>query len=408
MYQPDPLETMRSMAQLFHVRLHLFRPPYKNLEELDFSLRQRLFAGYDYHNLLDLLRSNLKPGATHSEKDVFENWYCAFSLDTGGEAPPYEFAVLGPYRYKACTPEDAEIYLQKSGLPPYLKDDLSFAVSRVPVIENRNLWLNMLVALIAPLITQDGNLRYRTRMDEFSDFSGFSYAQASHVNEYSQLALSGGYALEQELVKAVKKNQVRQACLAGFRYLNFQIAYHKQYGLNPLQALSAMNAILRYASMEAGVNALRLDDIYVKYEKSIRGIGLQIVPQPTCTEMITDYCKLVEQYAYPNYSTAVRQAVDYIDFHYFEEISLRTLAEMLNISSGYLCTLFRKETGTSVTAYIQKTRINHAAQLLESTDLSVQEVGMRCGFADASYFTKIFKKEKSISPAQYRAQRKML
>lgn len=408
MYQPNPLETLRRMARLFHVRLHLFRPPYQNLEELDFHLRQQLFSDYDYHKLLVSFRSNLKPNSTHCEKDIFDNWYCAFSLDTGDDPPPYEFAVLGPYRYKHCTTEDVETYLKKGNLPSYLKDSLLSVIGRTPIIENRTLWLNMQIALIAPLITQDGNLQYRTHMEEVNDFSGSMPVQQSYADEYIRLSLSNGYKLEQKLIDLVKEDQRNQACLTGFQYLNFQIKYHEQYHLDPSQALTAMNTILRHAAMEAGVNALRLDDIYVKYEKSFLSTGHQISNRFTCTEMISDYCKLIKQYAYPNFSIPVRKAIDYIDFHYFEDISLQQLAKQCNVSSGYLSSLFHKEAGIPMSEYLQKTRIRHACRFFESTELSIQQIGLRCGFSDASYFTRVFKKEMKISPLQYRSQRKMV
>ena len=56
----------------------------------------------------------------------------------------------------------------------------------------------------------------------------------------------------------------------------------------------------------------------------------------------------------------------------------------------------------TVTDYINRTRVDRATAMLAKTSLSVQEIAERCGFSDASYFTRIFRKLNDMTPNEYR------
>ncbi len=64
--------------------------------------------------------------------------------------------------------------------------------------------------------------------------------------------------------------------------------------------------------------------------------------------------------------------------------------------------LFKRIFGTTIGEYILKQRISQAKSLLRFSDLSIDEIAARCGFADGGYFIKVFKKEEKITPAKYR------
>ena len=92
----------------------------------------------------------------------------------------------------------------------------------------------------------------------------------------------------------------------------------------------------------------------------------------------------------------------YIDEHYAEDISLDELAEVIGYSKSYLCQIFREETGTTINAYLNDVRINHALNLLMNPMLNVAEVGEKCGYNSVYYFTKAFKKAMGVPPGSFR------
>lgn len=96
----------------------------------------------------------------------------------------------------------------------------------------------------------------------------------------------------------------------------------------------------------------------------------------------------------------VHTAILYLQDHYQENISLAQLAQQLGLSLYYLCHLFKKATGFTVIQYVNVLRCNHARALLLSGEYSIAEIANLCGFSDASYFTKQYKKFTGYLPSQ--------
>jgi len=88
------------------------------------------------------------------------------------------------------------------------------------------------------------------------------------------------------------------------------------------------------------------------------------------------------------------------------DLSLKANADALNVNASYLSTLFKKETGSTLTDYVNRKRIEHAVYLLNTTSLPISTVGQRCGIQDDNYFTKMFKKYTSMTPKQFRNRSK--
>ena len=98
----------------------------------------------------------------------------------------------------------------------------------------------------------------------------------------------------------------------------------------------------------------------------------------------------------------IRQARAYVQQHYSEPITLESVCEAVGFSPSYFSALFKRETGENFVRYLTRVRIDRAKELLQQTNLSVSEVCSRVGYNDLKHFTQTFKKETSLSPAQYR------
>lgn len=98
----------------------------------------------------------------------------------------------------------------------------------------------------------------------------------------------------------------------------------------------------------------------------------------------------------------VQRAVQFINEHYAEPLTLDTVASQTGLSSAYLCTLFKKEVGSSFSEYLTMRRMGVAKELLRKTQKSVAEIAEETGYMDAKYFTKVFTKSFGIAPQKYR------
>lgn len=92
----------------------------------------------------------------------------------------------------------------------------------------------------------------------------------------------------------------------------------------------------------------------------------------------------------------------YIFEHYKEELSVSALARERGLNPVYCGALFKKEEGVTVTEFINRLRINKAADLLRTGEYTVGEVAEWVGFKDIYYFSNTFKKYMGISPVHYR------
>ncbi|MDF2644841.1 MAG: helix-turn-helix protein [Paenibacillus sp.] len=97
--------------------------------------------------------------------------------------------------------------------------------------------------------------------------------------------------------------------------------------------------------------------------------------------------------------------MEYINDHLADDIYLDTLADKLNISSGYLSTYFKEKTGINMVEYINEARIRKAAVFLVETTLKIQDVAEAVGYRNITSFNRMFKKYTGLKPSDYRKSR---
>lgn len=100
----------------------------------------------------------------------------------------------------------------------------------------------------------------------------------------------------------------------------------------------------------------------------------------------------------------LKPALEYIEQHYGQHISLDTLARLTGFSPKYFCRYFRTIVHRSPIDYLNYYRIECAAHFLANADMNVAEVAVHCGFSDSSAFIKQFRKYKGTTPRQYRVK----
>lgn len=103
----------------------------------------------------------------------------------------------------------------------------------------------------------------------------------------------------------------------------------------------------------------------------------------------------------PRHSLA-EKITHFLDRELHNQISVSRLASHCGTSERSLLRHFRAHFGTSPLGYIQHLRVERAKALLEATQLSFDEVVERCGYSDAPSFRKLFKRETSLTPGDYR------
>jgi len=91
----------------------------------------------------------------------------------------------------------------------------------------------------------------------------------------------------------------------------------------------------------------------------------------------------------------------YLSQHFNEPLALGDVARALHISRNYLATLYKQETGTTIGKRLTEIRLEKAKQYLLESQLSVQQIALKVGFATPEHFSRVFHQHEGTSPGKY-------
>jgi len=102
------------------------------------------------------------------------------------------------------------------------------------------------------------------------------------------------------------------------------------------------------------------------------------------------------------HAEAIKKSLGYMLEHYDEKITLNDVAAHVSFSPTYLCTMFKNEMGQSFKGCLNRIRIEKSKELMPNHELSIADISYKVGFADQSYFARVFKQYEGITPYHYR------
>lgn len=169
-------------------------------------------------------------------------------------------------------------------------------------------------------------------------------------------------------------------------------------------SIANVTLVTRYA-IEGGLpeeEAFTLSDMYINRFDSCKNLfELDALNK----QMVRDFTERVSEKRAlndANYSLAVRSCIRYIYTHNHSNISLEELSAEVGLSSKYISSLFKKEVGVGLSAFVENKKIEEAKNLLKYSPYSYGEISEYLSFASQSYFIKIFRKHTGLTPRQYR------
>lgn len=146
--------------------------------------------------------------------------------------------------------------------------------------------------------------------------------------------------------------------------------------------------------------AYTLSDIYISKMDLLR-TAKEIIELHN--EMLIDFTKKMADLPKQSvYSMHVMRAIDCICRSRNKHITAQSVAETLNMNRSYLSTIFKRETGTSISEFIRREKLKAAANMLRFSDYSCSDISEYFGFASQSHFIKLFSQEYGVTPNKYR------
>ena len=314
--------------------------------------------------------------------------------------------VIGPFVGEQYSKQEIPDMLEKYGIDPAYHRTYREFLTSLPVIGDDSYFYQVL-STFAERIWGQGS--YTTVVTDRSD-----RAKDSLLTEVSRDADADGilaemrimeerYKFENELISAVEEGRYGklETFMTGFREASFEkrvadpLRNMKNYGI-------ITNTLLRKGAERGGVHPLDIDRLSSAYAIKIEQCPSESECLELFKEMLRGYCRLVNKHKGARLSPIVQKAVAIIDSDISRELSLSAIADATNISPGYLCSIFKRDMGKTVTEYITERRMKHAEYLLSSTHLQIQTVALYTGIMDVQYFSKLFKKHSGFTPKEYR------
>ena len=119
--------------------------------------------------------------------------------------------------------------------------------------------------------------------------------------------------------------------------------------------------------------------------------------------------RCVQNRSIPNLDSTlnlVQNIAKYISEHVSEDLSLASLSKRYALSACYLSRIFGEVTGIGLNEYINISRVTEAEKLLQTTEMSITDIALACGYNDSNYFAAVFKRIKGITPKKYALSQK--
>ncbi len=320
--------------------------------------------------------------------------------------PGEQVLVIGPFASRHISPQEIWLHAERSGTPSRRAKMLEEYYRNLPHLSDQSPLYAVLETFAEALWGAGKYTAIELKKESNPVFSPLE-ERAGTLPEndlmWNVQMMERRYEYENELIRAVSNGQLQKVemLLAQLRELPFErrtddaVRNAKNYCI-------IMNTLLRKAAESGGVHPIHLDSVSSDFARKIEQTTSTGATTALMSDIFHRYCMLVRDHASGKYSTPVRRAVAHIESDLTADLRLHTIARSQNVNPSYLSSLFHKETGMTLTNYVNDKRIRSARHLLRSTNLQVQSVAQHCGIYDVNYFCKLFKQRTGMSPREYR------
>lgn len=387
------------LLDAFHISTFYMAPPYPDFDKIDNGIRSAVWSDYKTE---EAGRPFINASQTNRILNVKSNlgFYNIIILIKSGEFP--EFISIGPFRDNELSTDYFAQILRESHISPTdiqrirsIYESMPYAQSDAVINVSKHILGNYLPEFkdyeprLVQYAEQKRAIEIQTEILENNTIESSSLYQNLLFHFLEELKTGDNQ-------KAKKALQIflHETKLLGSRNM-------KDYKTT----LQILNDYCHTALLHTSIHPYHIlklaGSIRVKIDDMTSLSRLEQMSNEICHK----YCLLVKNYANPDYSRLTKEIITYIQLHLEEDLTLNCLAEQFHKNSSVLSNTFSKETGQTLTGFVNQTRIQEAIRLFNTTDMSVSQVATAVGYQDFSYFSKVFSRHVGISPREYRKGR---
>lgn len=397
--QADLLDVLTRLASASNIRCMRVTPPFDGLDQFDYGLRKALDPYFDWQEFGRLLLQSTPPNTLLFAEGTFELQFALFRI------PDEENAVfmIGPWATAERSEKSrswARRHIGEKG-----DDAVQSYYNGVRILSGSGFQASI-VAVVSMMFPKE-----KFHLDQQKEFLPFHFTtdlryftEPEFQREIPIQMLEQRYANENAIWDAAACGNTEAALKACQQMARF--TYGGRFFGSLYQTkimLTVMNTLLRKAIERSNIHPYYIDEISSRYALMIENM-VDEESWPLVQTMVKEYCAYVRRYSLQQYSPLVQKVINTINLNLSDQLSPKSLAAMYYISPSYLSSLFKQDTGTTLTDFINTQRIQRAANLLSTTEQNISVVAEQVGILDVNYFTKMFKKSMGSTPTQYRRQ----
>lgn len=403
-YQSE-LDFAKRILSHFRLKTHIITEENHSISEIDMGLRKLLGMEEQLNLSKAFISERIKPNTIYKLIDLF---YCNYFILRMPDTMPEALMIVGPYTTREFNRNEIMEFTEEYSLPPQIFNTLEKYFNNITYLENDSVALIVMNTLGESLWGSMDQFIFETLEQQMntsepsSQFSaGSSYEQTDA--SINMKAIEERYAVENQLLQAISQGLSHKVELI---MANMSASNFEKRTADPIRNMQnyciIMNTLLRKAVENGSVHPFYIDKLSSDFARKIEQVTTMDAARKIQKEMVHKYCLLVKNHSMKGYSLLVQKVITTIDTDLTADLTLNVLAGKMNVNASYLSTLFKKETGSTLTDYVNEKRIQHGILLLHSTGLQIQTIASYCGIPDVNYFTKLFKKKVGKTPKEYR------
>ena len=368
------------------------------LADLDLGLRKSILKDNTVKTVSSI--QDFDTQALYHFSDYYNCCYSFFQM------PTESFFFIGPYLQKDMKEAEVQELIDNSDIPKSLLPQLLDYYFSLPLITDKISFYELVrqshlsICELSASAEHVFDLRTLESREEYLQKHTFVVHKDPLL---SMTALEKRYHIEDEFLEAVSSGNSAKALSVVSKMSNIRFLARSNDKFRDIKnMILALNTLLRRTSYTSGVHPFYIDSISANFARFIENASSLDDLDSMVPYMIRSYCDLVKKRSTALYSEPVRQILVTIDASLDSDLSLKRFANELFLNTSYLSSLFKKETGLTLTDYVNQHRIDYAKRLLKSTTMTIQTVASTVGISDIHYFTRLFRRIAGCSPREFR------
>lgn len=396
-----------TLLNKLHIAAHIIKEPQQHLSsKIDSGLRAMLFGESDYSKLLLNSPAEAKENIIYR---FFDEYLCNYIFFRIPNAEVDSYFFIGPYILSLPTDDFILKKSQQLSLAKVQIEQLRVYYRNLPIVEDENVLLSIVDTLGTFIWKGTSNFNIEYVNYEIPDRRQPIYSTSVFdINESVNPALTleiieQNYQAENTMMEAISKGKLNKVDIIASTVLNQGTEERLADSLrNRKNYLIILNTLLRKAAEYGEVHPYHIHRLSSEFAKEIEALYSVEGSLSLQREMIRKYCLLVKEYSLKNYSHLVGRVITLISYDLSAPLTLKHIAATMNVNASYLSAMFKKNCGETLTDYVSRKRMEHAAYNLTHSNKQVQIIAEECGILDVNYFIKIFKKHYGMTPTQFR------